>query len=252
MQKQRITPAILKSGYTKSPNSLIESLYSSKLTGREIKVLLFILRQSLGWQKNRVTLTRQVISDQTDIHISHISQITSRLRENGFLNVKRLKDGSDYALNYKSPERALEAPEINKNMPKNKANKVNSKSLRLRQNSVAQTRYNGVISSESKAEQKPSSEALKENFKEKTLYRSKLISEYFDNLQSQEKKWREKSSYKNLLKSGFPETEIEEGLRIITKLGIPGRRGEKPHSPMSWLVFGIDGLILTIRKNLKI
>lgn len=254
----------LRSNYTKIPNLLLEKLYSSDLTSRELKVCLLILRETFGWQKDSAPMTRKIISLKTGIHLSHVSKIVSSLASKGLVRVDRSMRVNVLSLVIDSNKVALRGCEEARDRdpsPKEKGlqttqtrHKVSGakKAKGYAKTDPHKVSQIGVPKIASNQEPALKPRPLKESFKENTsLYDSEIIQSYLDSIRSQGKRHRERGSFLRLRDSGFTTAEIEEGLLILERSGIPGRSGEKPHSPMRWLEFGMDSLSLKIKRNLN-
>lgn len=76
-------------GFTKIPHWLMSMLYRSDLTGRELRVILYIIRDTLGYHKksNKIAYTR--ISEATGIDRREVIRIISSLESKGWISVKR-------------------------------------------------------------------------------------------------------------------------------------------------------------------
>lgn len=88
---------------TQVPNTLMEALYSapSDFTWQETKILLFVCRKTIGWQKDVDWLTLNHISEGTGIHKSHVSKSLRMLQEKGAIILEKQegRDGWNISLN---------------------------------------------------------------------------------------------------------------------------------------------------------
>lgn len=69
----------LENGYTKIANELLEAIIRSDFSKRQIKVLLFILRKTYGFNKKTDDMTIQQIANGTDLHRPHASNALAEL-----------------------------------------------------------------------------------------------------------------------------------------------------------------------------
>jgi len=92
-----------ENGYTRIANELIEQLASRDLSGRELRLLLVVMRKTWGWGKRRDRISLGQITKLTGIGRQHVATVVGRLVERQY--VKRFLPGS---------ERGMRAYEIQK------------------------------------------------------------------------------------------------------------------------------------------
>lgn len=112
-------------GYTRIDNSLLELLYSNDLCGSELRVALFILRQTTGWNIDKKYMTVSYIANGTGINERTVKRDLKKLREKNILNFgmdKGVKNCSKECQNCHSPVTKMTPKERNK-----KINKIISK-----------------------------------------------------------------------------------------------------------------------------
>ena len=68
-----------ENGYTSLSNELLEAIYRSNFTARQLKVLLLVLRYTYGYNRKTAQLSNSFISNGTGIHEVHISKIIKEL-----------------------------------------------------------------------------------------------------------------------------------------------------------------------------
>lgn len=78
-------------GYTKVPHWLLAKLYRSDLTSRELKVILYIIRDTLGYHKNSEKIAYGRIAEATGIDRRNVIKVVQSLEEKGFISVSRKK-----------------------------------------------------------------------------------------------------------------------------------------------------------------
>lgn len=116
-------------GYTRIDNSLLELLYSNDLCGSELRVALFILRQTTGWNIDKKYMTVSYIANGTGLKDRTVKLAIKKLREKNVLNfgmekgvkkcTKECKKMSEGVQNFAPKERNKK---INKIISKEKAN----------------------------------------------------------------------------------------------------------------------------------
>ena len=108
-------------GYTRIDNSLLELLYSNDLCGSELRVALFILRQTTGWNIDKKYMTNSYIANGTGIPIETVRRAIRRLREKNILNFgmdKAVKNERNEVQKCTPPCSKMNTKEINKEINK--------------------------------------------------------------------------------------------------------------------------------------
>lgn len=77
--------ADLEDGYTRIANSLLDTIISSALTLRETKVLLFIIRNTYGYNRKERALSHKYISAGTGISYSKIAAVINALQSKNII-----------------------------------------------------------------------------------------------------------------------------------------------------------------------
>lgn len=75
----------MNGNFTQVPNSLLECLYGSDLTSREIKVMLCIIRYTYGFHRDGAELSLSFISNATGIRTNKVSAIVKQLTEKNMI-----------------------------------------------------------------------------------------------------------------------------------------------------------------------
>jgi len=65
--------------YTKVPNEILEALARINLSSYEVRILLFIIRKTNGWQKKTDWISLSQLSQGTGIHKSHVCRTIKSL-----------------------------------------------------------------------------------------------------------------------------------------------------------------------------
>lgn len=84
-------------GHTKIANELLDAIICSDFSKRQLKILLFIIRKTYGWNKSEDDISRSQIVDETGIKSPHVTTTIQELLE---LNVIIVSNGT-YAKKYK-------------------------------------------------------------------------------------------------------------------------------------------------------
>ena len=97
-------------GYTKLPNSLFDWLLakSPELSKREIVILLAIIRNTIGWNKESSRMSCRFIENQTGLKPGHVSETIRALEEKGLILVDRSKQTAIIGIN---PAAIVSVPE---------------------------------------------------------------------------------------------------------------------------------------------
>ena len=85
MKHQQRTISYIPYSFCPNHTSTIEALARSKLSGREFRIVLLILRQTDGYLRNEDQLSPTFISAKTGISKLNISHATARLKELGII-----------------------------------------------------------------------------------------------------------------------------------------------------------------------
>jgi phage replication O-like protein O len=88
-------------GYTKLPNSLFDWLLakSPELSKREIVIMLAVIRNTIGWNRERSQMSCRYIENQTGMAPGHVSSTLKQLEEKGLLIIDRSKQTAVISIN---------------------------------------------------------------------------------------------------------------------------------------------------------
>lgn len=64
-----------RDSYTKLFNPILEAICRTDFTGREIRIVLFVIRATYGWNKKKFPLSKSYISEGTGISRRHICDV---------------------------------------------------------------------------------------------------------------------------------------------------------------------------------
>jgi phage replication O-like protein O len=90
--------AQLENGYTRIANELLEKLILLHLTGRELSILLFIMRKTYGFQKKSDRIALSQFIDATNFDRKSICRLVNNLENRGIL--LKIKGGAGHASVY--------------------------------------------------------------------------------------------------------------------------------------------------------
>jgi phage replication O-like protein O len=80
---------------TQVPNELLEDIFLGKYSLREAKILLFIVRKTIGWQRETEWLQNDYIAKSIGMDKSHVSRTVKQLIKKGVLEIFEV-DGKRY------------------------------------------------------------------------------------------------------------------------------------------------------------
>ena len=81
--------ASTKNGFMRVANEITEALINAPLSGREYKVLLFIMRQTYGYNRDEHGMSLAYIAENLNIGQKHISEILISLKEKKIIKCKK-------------------------------------------------------------------------------------------------------------------------------------------------------------------
>lgn len=77
--------------YTKVPNWFFKKVLNADLTASELKVLLYIVRMTWGYQKDNDKLSSSMIAEHTGLHRVTVVNAIKKLEKDKYISVKRRK-----------------------------------------------------------------------------------------------------------------------------------------------------------------
>lgn len=81
----------VKGGYTPIANEVMEALARADLSGRELRIVLVVIRNTWGWQKKQSRIGLGQIARALGIRRKHVHEVVKDLASRGYL--KRADDG---------------------------------------------------------------------------------------------------------------------------------------------------------------
>lgn len=75
--------------YTQVPNWMLAKLYKNDLTGRELKVLLYLIRKLIGFHKESDKIPYRQIAEATGIDRNNVMKVVQSLEKKGWVSVRR-------------------------------------------------------------------------------------------------------------------------------------------------------------------
>ncbi len=82
----------MENNYTRIPNELLEALYQITLPIYELRIFLFILRKTYGFNKKSDWISQKQIAEMTGIHKCHVSRTLKSLLEKNMIIVIKVKN----------------------------------------------------------------------------------------------------------------------------------------------------------------
>ena len=76
-----------KANFTAVPNEVMEGLYKSDLSGSELRILLFIIRRTIGFHKASFTMSSDAIAKETGASSRSVKRAMLKLVELGFVKL---------------------------------------------------------------------------------------------------------------------------------------------------------------------
>lgn len=86
-------------GFIKIPNKMIETLAQAYLPNYEMRLLLAILRKTLGWNKESDVISFTQLSKMTNIDRGNLKTASDRLSARGVITVSKFKNKNVYSIN---------------------------------------------------------------------------------------------------------------------------------------------------------
>ena len=83
----------IKSGFTRIPNELLESLCALGVSGNEMRIMLWIIRKTYGFNRTSAELPLSEIAKAVGMRTNHVSESLKKLEEMGLIN-RRNSQGS--------------------------------------------------------------------------------------------------------------------------------------------------------------
>lgn len=154
-------------GHTKIANELLDAIISHDLSKRQLKILLFIIRKTYGWNKSQDDISRSQIVEATKLHNPHVTTAIQELVQQNILIVSNGYHAKNYKINkYYDSWRDTETVIITKTVPVTKTVTITE--------TVTDCYQNGNISL---PKQSPQKTTPKDNTKDSDLFET-LWAEY--------------------------------------------------------------------------
>ena len=83
----------IKSGFTRIPNELLESLCALGVSGNEMRIMLWIIRKTYGFNRTSAELPLSDIAKAVGMYTTHVSKALKKLENMGMIN-RRNSQGS--------------------------------------------------------------------------------------------------------------------------------------------------------------
>ncbi|MBM3712025.1 MAG: replication protein [Actinobacteria bacterium] len=200
-----------ENGYTKIANELMQVIYSSDFTSRELKIILCIFRFSYGYSRKIAKLSLRDLSKYTNINIRHVQSTVSNLISENILIVQKEFRGvrpRELQVNkdYDSWEfRVDRKSNTNRNLVLTRpANRVLDKSAN---SSIGQIGH--------------PFKKKKENIKEREIYFIDMIPSKLLSLDGFKESWCEWVSYRKEIKKKITQSTAKHQLEFLIKQSNP-------------------------------
>jgi phage replication O-like protein O len=86
-------------GHTKIANELLDAIIQADFSKRQLKILLFIMRKTYGWNKPEDDIARSQMVDATNMHNPHITKTIQELLELNVIIVSQGNHAKRYRIN---------------------------------------------------------------------------------------------------------------------------------------------------------
>jgi phage replication O-like protein O len=86
-------------GHTKIANELLDAIIQADFSKRQLKILLFIMRKTYGWNKPEDDIARSQMVDATNMHNPHITKTIQELLEMNVIIVSQGSHAKRYRIN---------------------------------------------------------------------------------------------------------------------------------------------------------
>ncbi len=105
-------------GHTKIANELLDAIISHDFSKRQLKILLYVMRKTYGWNKPEDDISRSQILEATGMHNPHITKTIQELQEMNVLIVSQGNHAKRYKINkYYDTWRVTETVIVTKSVP---------------------------------------------------------------------------------------------------------------------------------------
>jgi phage replication O-like protein O len=245
-----------KEGFTMVPHQITEALQREEFTARQLKILITILRETLGWGREFAVLSANDFKNKTGIATSHVFVTLRDLENIGAiirkLNGKNEKNG--YSLNRNF---------FSKYLPKRERNTKSELGTNLVSTAhsgvasgtepVLPTEYHvGTIDSSSTRSDHSRSAALNKDLNiilKNSLSKDALqiLLDFIEQVRPRSKKENEREFLDQLLTEYSPE-EISDSLLHVQQYGVLGS-AEPCHSPFRYLSTTIEQVLSYVKRK---
>jgi phage replication O-like protein O len=90
----------IEDGFTKVPNSLLDKLCEHKIAGRQVKILMVVIRKTLGWHNDWARISQNEFARMTRIPRRNCFDLLKELIDKKIIKKGIPKNGDTKAVNY--------------------------------------------------------------------------------------------------------------------------------------------------------
>ncbi|MBM3244212.1 MAG: replication protein [Candidatus Omnitrophica bacterium] len=85
--------------YTKVPNDLIETLLDYHFNSTEQRIILFIIRMTCGWNREKAPISYVSLSRRLKVDLRYIKRLIKRLRDGRVITIEKINQRNYLSLN---------------------------------------------------------------------------------------------------------------------------------------------------------
>jgi phage replication O-like protein O len=243
-------------GFTRLPHQVTEALQREDFTARQLKILITILRETVGWGREFAVLSANDFKSKTGIATPHIFVALRDLETTGAiirkLNGKNAKNG--YSLNrnffskYVPTRNRATKSELNTDLVSSTQTGMTSDT-----NPVPGGQYRiGTTDSTSNHSDHSRSTALKKDLNidlknSLSVEPLQMLMEFIEMVRPRSKKESERGFLDQLL-AEYSAEEIYDSLQHVQKHGVLGT-AEPVHSPIRYLSTAIEQVLVYVKRQ---
>ncbi len=103
-----------KANFTAVPNEVIEGLYKSDLSGSELRILLFIIRRTIGFHGVSFRLSSSAIAKEIGISPMSVKRALKKLSESGMISTTSNNSSDTHCIIFDTACNKIDTPACNK------------------------------------------------------------------------------------------------------------------------------------------
>lgn len=236
-----------KEGFTRLNHTILEKLCQLDLGAREYRLVLYLIRQTLGWNREWVELSATDIERAMGWNNSQVWKTIPGLRDTHQCIIVRREEGSQknfYSLNSKVFGRLLPSKkEVTSKLPV--ATELEAETAA--ETEVGTSFQTGSGEGDLNQRAEPISSRLKKGIKENLNKSLSLIEEFFQSVKSPERLKREREAFVSI-QTANPDLSSRELLGCLNK----AKTNSKIDSPFVYLAGGyLDKVLPVVRTEIE-